>query len=138
VRTPSFPQFEQPSFYMGDGSPLMLSANLSSEYLPYGDTVAFSYSTENVSVISESGPNNAHSPHQLSSPYVNTHYLNIPSPSFGGYSPASSTFGDFGDNSPLVYSDAEDNYGYTANSPMLGGFNTYGVGFVSPIQTVWT
>jgi hypothetical protein len=143
VRTPSFPQFEQPNFYMSEGSPLMLGANLSSEYLPYGDNVAFSYSTEDLSVIPESGPNNnAISPLQLSSPYVNSHYLNIPSPSYGGYSPASSTYGDFGDTSPVVYSDAEDNghygVGYTATSPMLGGANTYGVGFVPPIQTVWT
>jgi hypothetical protein len=143
ARTPSFPQFdqfEQPNFYMNEGSPLMLSANLSSEYLPYGENVAFSYSTEDLSVIPEAGPANAVSPLQLSSPYVNPHYLNIPSPSYGGYSPASSTYGDFGDGSPIVYSDAEDNgtYGYTATSPMLGGSNTYGVGFVSPIQTVWT
>jgi hypothetical protein len=143
ARTPSFPQFDnfdQPSFYMNEGSPVMLSGNLSAEYLPYGDNVAFSYSTEDLSVIPESGPANAVSPLQLSSPYVNPHYLNIPSPSYGGYSPASSTYGDFGDASPIVYSDAEDNgtYGYTATSPMLGGPNTYGVGFVSPIQTVWT
>jgi hypothetical protein len=141
ARTPSFPQFDQPNFYMNEGSPLMLSANLSSEYLPY-DNVAFSYSTEDLSVIPESGPNSAISPHQLSSPYVNPHYLNIPSPSYGGYSPASSTYGDFGDTSPIVYSDAEDNgpygIGYTATSPMLGGSNTFGVGFVPPIQTVWT
>ncbi|KAK4044861.1 hypothetical protein C8A01DRAFT_31049 [Parachaetomium inaequale] len=132
ARTPSFPQFDQPNFYMNEGSPLMLSANLSSEYLPYGDNVAFSYSTEDLSVIPESGPNSAISPHQLSSPYVNPHYLNIPSPSYGGYSPASSTYGDFGDASPIVYSDAEDNgpygIGYTATSPMLGGSNTFGVG----------
>ncbi|KAK4127439.1 hypothetical protein N657DRAFT_210598 [Parathielavia appendiculata] len=131
VRTPSFPQFDQPSFYMNEGSPLMMSANLSSEYLPYGDNVAFSYSTEDLSVIPETGPSSAISPLQLSSPYVNPHYLNIPSPSYGGYSPASSTYGDFGDASSLVYSDAEDNGsygGYTATSPMLGGANTYGVG----------
>ncbi|KAK4104777.1 hypothetical protein N658DRAFT_188789 [Parathielavia hyrcaniae] len=131
VRTPSFPQFNQSSFYMNEGSPLMIPANLSSEYLPYGDNVAFSYSTEDLSVIQESGPTSAVSPPQLSSSYVNPHYLNIPSPSYGGYSPASSTYGDFGDASSLVYSDAEDNGsygGYTATSPMLGGANTYGVG----------
>ncbi|AEO56754.1 hypothetical protein MYCTH_2302011 [Thermothelomyces thermophilus ATCC 42464] len=132
VRTPSFPQFDQPNFYMNEGSPLMLSANLSSEYLPYGDNVAFSYSTEDLSVIPESGATNAINPAQLSSPYVNPNYLNIPSPSYGGYSPASSTYGDFGDASPVVYSDAEDNgaygVGYAATSPMLGGANTYGVG----------
>ncbi|SPQ21281.1 e1196b81-abe7-4cc1-b87d-6d8621d9401a [Thermothielavioides terrestris] len=137
VRTPSFPQFDTPSVYVGEGSPLMMSAsaNVSAEYLPYGDNVAFSYSTEDLSVIPESGPSNAISPLQLSSPYVDPHYLNIPSPSYGGYSPASSTYGgDFGDGSPIVYSDAEDtvsygvDYNYSATSPMLGGANTYGVG----------
>jgi hypothetical protein len=142
VRTPSFPQFDEPSFYMNEGSPVMMSSNLSSEYLPYGENVAFSYSTEDLSVIPESGPASAISPLQLSSPYVNPHYLNIPSPAYGGYSPASSTYGDFGDASPVVYSDVEDtvsyDVGYAATSPMLGGANTYGVGFVPPIQTVWT
>ena len=152
VRTPSFPQFEQPNFYMSEGSPLMLSANpsseylptnSSSEYLPYGDNVPFSYSTEDLSVIPESGPNSAISPLQLSSSFVNPHYLNIPSPSYGGgYSPTSSTYGDYSDTSPMPYSDSEDNgsYGvnYAAPSPMLGGANNYGVGFVPPIQTVWT
>jgi hypothetical protein len=142
VRTPSFPQFDTPDFYMNEGSPLMMSENLSSEFLPYGENVAFSYSTEDLSVIPESGPTTAISPLQLSSPYVNPQYLNIPSPSYGGYSPASSTYGDFGDASPIVYSDAEDSVpygvGYAATSPMLGGANPYGVGFVPPIQTVWT
>ncbi|KAL2195072.1 hypothetical protein P885DRAFT_62321 [Corynascus similis CBS 632.67] len=132
VRTPSFPQFDEPSFYMNEGSPLMLSANISSEYLPYGDNMAFSYSTEDLSVIPESGQANAINPAQLSSPYVDPHYLNIPSPSYGGYSPASSTYGDFSDASPVVYSDAEDNglygVGYADTSAMLGGSNTYGVG----------
>lgn len=143
VRTPSFPQFETPSFYMNEGSPLVVPADVSSEYLPYGDNVAFSYSTEDLSVVSESGPSSAISPLQLSSPFPSGHYLNIPSPSYRGYSPASSTYGDFGgDASPVVYSDAEDlgsyGIGYAATSPMLGGANPYGVGFVPPIQTVWT
>lgn len=138
VRTPSFPQFDPPNFYMNEGSPLVMPAAMSSEYLPYGDNVAFSYSTEDLSVIPESGPNSAISPLQLSSPFTNPQYLSIPSP-YGAYSPASSTYGDFGDASPIVYSDNEDSgpYGYTATSPMLGGANSYGVGFVSPIQTVW-
>lgn len=147
VRTPSFPQFNQPNFYMSQGSPLMMSANASSEYLPsnasseylpYGDNMPFSYSTEDLSVIPESGPSNAVSPLQLSS-YVNPHYLNIPSPTYGSYSPTSSTYGDYSDTSPAPYSDSEDNgsYGvsYAAPSPMLSGANTYGVGFVPPIQT---
>jgi hypothetical protein len=141
ARTPSFPQFDPPNFYMEDGSPLMMPASLSSEYLPYGDNVAFSYSTEDLSVIPESGPSSAISPLQLSSPFGHHQYLSIPSPSYGGYSPASSTYGDFGDASPIVYSDAEDSspYGidYTATSPMLGGSHSYGVGFVPPLQTVW-
>lgn len=151
VRTPSFPQFATPSFYMQGGSPIMgspliVSATASSEYLPYGDNVGFSYSTEDLSVLpTDSAPASAISPLQLSSPFVNAHYLSIPSPSYGGYSPASSTygdFGDFGDASPIVYSDTEEptpyNMGYAATSPMLGGANPYGVGFVPPIQTVWT
>jgi hypothetical protein len=144
VRTPSFPRFDHANFYMSEGSPLMLSANPSSEYLPYGEHVPFSYSTEDLSVIREPGPNGGPvSPLQLSSSYVNPHYLNIPSPSYGGYSPTSSTYGgDFSDTSPLPYSDSEDNgsYGvpYGSTPPLLGGANTYGVGFVPPIQTVWT
>lgn len=143
VRTPSFPQFDPPNFYTNEGSPLVVPSNMSSEYLPYGENLAFSYSTEDLSLMPpEAGPNSAISPLQLSSPFANPHYLSIPSPSYGAYSPASSTYGDFGDASPLVYSDAEDSgsygVGYTATSPMLGGANTYGVGFVPPIQTVWT
>lgn len=142
VRTPSFPQYDPHNFYVSEGSPLMMPTPLSSEYLPYGDNVAFSYSTEDLSVIPESGTNATASPLQMSSPFPNPQYLNIPSPSYGGYSPASTTYGDFGDASPLVYSDAEDSgsygMGYAAASPLLGGANSYGVGFVPPIQTVWT
>ncbi|KAL2025168.1 hypothetical protein VTK56DRAFT_170 [Thermocarpiscus australiensis] len=142
VRTPSFPQFDPPNFYTNEGSPVVLPTATSPEYLPYGDNLAFSYSTEDLSVIPESGPNSAISPLPVSSPYANANYLSIPSPSYGGYSPASSTYGDFGDASPIVYSDAEDTgsygVGYTATSPMLSGASTYGVGFVPPIQTVWT
>jgi hypothetical protein len=142
VRTPSFPTFDPPNFYMNEGSPLVMPAAMSSEYLPYGDNLAFSYSTEDLSVPPETGPSSAISPLQLSSPFTNPQYLSIPSPSYGGYSPASSTYGDFGDASPVVYSDTEDSgpygAGYAATSPMLGSASPYGVGFVPPIQTVWT
>ncbi|KAK4163529.1 hypothetical protein QBC43DRAFT_56623 [Cladorrhinum sp. PSN259] len=132
ARTPSFPQYSPPNFYMAEGSPMMHTATSSAEYLPYGDNVAFSYSTEDLSVIPDSAPASAVSPLQLSSPFAHPQYLNIPNQSYGGYSPASSTYSDFNDASPIVYSDHEDNsyygMGYSANSPMLGGDNTYGVG----------
>ena len=142
ARTPSFPQFDTPNLYMNEGSPLPLPGTTTAEYLPYGDNLAFSYSTEDLSVACPgSGPHSAISPLQLSSPFTNPQYLSIPSPSYGGYSPASSTFGDFGDASSIVYSDAEEygsfDVGLSGTPPMLGGANTYGVGFVSPIQTVW-
>jgi hypothetical protein len=94
----------------------------------------------------DSNPNSAISPLQLSSPFANAQYLSIPSPSYGGYSPASSTFGDFndfGDTSSIVYSDNEEfgsydnSMAYSQTTSMMGGANTYGVGFVPPIQTVW-
>ena len=147
VRTPSFPQYSPPAnFYMCEGSPVMqnTTAMSSAEFLPYGDNVAFSYSTEDLSVIPSetAAPHSAISPLQLSSPFAHPQYLNIPSPSYGGYSPASSTYGDFEHASPIVYSDHEDNglygMGYPAASPMMGSANTYGVGFVTPMQTVWT
>jgi len=147
MRTSPYAHFDTPGFSMNETSPLMMPAGVSPEYLPYGDSVTFSYSTEDLSVIPEAGTNNGVSPLQLSPSFANTQYLSIPSPSYGAYSPASSTFGDFsdfGDASPIIYSDAEDSatgpygIGYTAASPMMGGANTYGVGFVSPLQPVWT
>jgi hypothetical protein len=144
VRTPSFPVFGQPNFYMSEGSPMpMPPTTASPEYMPYGENPPFSYSTEDLSIVtSEAGPQHTISPLQLSSPYANPQYLSIPSPSYGGYSPASSTFGDFGEASSIVYSDTEeyvpyDMGCYQATAPMLGGANTYGVGFVPPIQTIW-
>ncbi len=151
VRTPSFPQFDRPNFETSEhGSPLSmhgaLSTAASTEYLPYGENLAFSYSTEDLSVMpTDSNPASAISPLQLSSPFANAQYLSIPSPSYGGYSPASSTFGDFnefGETSSIVYSDNEefgsfDNVAYSHATSMVGGPNTYGVGFVPPIQTVW-
>ncbi|KAM7215107.1 oxidase assembly protein 2, variant [Rhypophila decipiens] len=141
VRTPSFPQYDPPNFYMNEGgSPVSLPHTASPEYLPYGDNPAFSYSTENLSVVtSDHVPNSAVSPLQLS-PYTDHQYLSVPSPSYGGYSPASSTFGDFGDSTSIAYSDPEEydsfDMGFPATSPMMGGGHPYGVGFVHP-QPVW-
>lgn len=139
VRTPSFPQFSTPSLYTSDGSPLVVPVTSSSEYLPYGENPAFSYSTEDLSLTApESAPNSAVSPIQLSSPFVNPQYLNIPSPSYGAYSPASSTFGgdfgDFGDASSIVYSDVDEypsyDVGLSSTPPLLGNSHMYGAGFV--------
>jgi hypothetical protein len=140
VHTPSMPQFGPRNFYMSERSPLDRSGH---EFMPYGENLAFSYSTEDLSLVApESGPNSAISPLQLSSPFTSSQYLNIPSPSYGGYSPASSTFGDFNEASSIGYSDVGDDYpafdvGLSTTPPMLGGSSTFGVGFVPPIQTVW-
>ena len=146
TRTPSFPQFNPPNFLLGAMPPPLPAA---SPYLPYAHSPSFSYSTEDLSDLSlaaaDPGPNSAISPLQLSSPFAAQQYLSIPSPSYGGYSPASSTFGDFGDfgdASPVAYSDNEEHgpfdMGYAAsNSPMLAGPGSFGVGFVTPLQAVW-
>lgn len=142
TRTPSFPQFDN---YMGAQTAVTMPPT-SSEYI-YGENPAFSYSTEDLSIMTDNNPGNTISPLQLSSPFINQ-YLSIPSPSFGAYSPASSTFGgDFGEASSVTYSDHEDfgtyDMGYgapsTTGTPMMGGQGNYGVGFVTttPIQTVW-
>ncbi|GAP91713.2 putative c6 transcription factor protein [Rosellinia necatrix] len=101
IRTPSFPQFDPPNFYMSEhGTPPSTSS-----YMPYGDSPAFSWSTEDLSMLApEPECGNAASPLALSSPYHAGQYLNIPSPSYGGYSPASSTFGE----GSIVYSDHDE------------------------------
>lgn len=163
IRTPSFPQFNPPNFSFpvvtAATGPMRMPATTAgpSEYhhMPYGAegmvvNPAFSYSTEDLSLLNaEHPPNPAITPLQLSSPYAPQQYLNIPSPSYGGYSPASSTFGDFGDGSSVAYSDNEEyssydityaggnNAGSMGQPQMLGGPNNFGVGFVSPLQTVW-
>jgi len=166
ARTPSFPQFSPPNFYRGEvvHSPPPVATE---PYMPYGNP-AFSYSTESFGVpepitqhtpVTTAGglalgdiPTAAVSPLTLSSPFPNHQYLNIPSPSYAAYSPASSTFGD----GSIAYSDGEDfagSYtdalggGYAGAPPALGGgydcgqaasnMENYGVGFVTPIQTVW-
>ncbi|CAK7220712.1 hypothetical protein SBRCBS47491_004280 [Sporothrix bragantina] len=167
TRTPSFPQFNPPNFYLHDAAVTSAAGSLSmsaptagpSEYqMPYGSeslvgNPAFSYSTEDLSLMSTNpGQASAINPLQLSSPYASHQYLNIPSPSYGGYSPASSTFGDFGDRSSVAYSDTDDFGSYDMTyapsssrsvsggidqTQMMGGPNNFGVGFVSPLQTVW-
>jgi hypothetical protein len=136
----TFQQFNPATFYAAADSPLEVPS-VASEFLSYGDNPAFSYSTEDLSLITgDSGPNSAVSPLQLS-PFANPQYLSIPSPSYGGHSPASSTFGDFDTASVGVYSDHEDfgyDMGFAGTNPMLGGSSTYGVGFVHPLPTVWT
>jgi hypothetical protein len=141
ARTHSFPQFDTHNYYVSQaGSPHMPLAPTTQEYMPYGAYPPFNYSTEDLSVLTaESGPSGgAASPLQMSSPFANGQYLNIPGPSYGGYSPASSTYGDYGDASSIGYSDNEDYVGYSPTTPVLGGSNAYGLGFVPPMQTVWT
>ena len=164
-RTQSFPQFDPPNFYVGENEPLEMSQAATFEPMPpYGENPAFSYSTEDLSVVStEPGANPSVSPLQMPSPFPSAQYLNIPSPSYGSYSPASSTYGDFGDASSVVYSDNED-YGtmdmcLPTTAPLCGdgltsfgdnlnsfndgfggfgdGLNSFGVGFVPPFQTAW-
>jgi hypothetical protein len=139
ARTPSFPQFNPPNFYVSEPIPL---PPVTGSYLPYGDNPAFSYSSESLTLLgAESAPNSAISPLALSSPFTTSQqYLNIPSPSYGGggYSPVSSTFED-----PIAYSDTEDFGSFDMNgipsdlSIFGGSSNNLGVGFVTPIQTVW-
>ncbi|WYZ46526.1 hypothetical protein EsH8_IX_000751 [Colletotrichum jinshuiense] len=128
ARTPSFPQFNPPNFYMSEPVPL---PPVSDSYLPYGHNPAFSYSTESLQMLNaESAPPSSVSPLVLSSPFVNSQYLNIPSPNYGGYSPASSTF-----EGSVAYSDNEDYGSYEGYdmsgmpTPMVGGSNNnFGVG----------
>lgn len=135
-------QFVPAGFY-GTAQPPMEMPPASSEFLPYGHNPAFSYSTEDLSVMAgDSGPNSAISPLQLS-PFTNPQYLSIPSPSYGGHSPTPSTYGEFDTASSVgVYSDGEDyaafDMGFSGTTSMLGGSSNYGVGFVPQLPTVWT
>jgi hypothetical protein len=138
ARTPSFPQFNPPNFYLSDSISQGTPPSTTS-YLSYGDNPAFSWSTEDLSTLApEHETGSAISPLTISSPFTSQQYLNIPSPSYGGYSPASSTFGE----GSIVYSDTEEfgsyDGGFTGYPPLgPAGSSNYGVGFVSPIQTVW-
>ncbi|KAF7559851.1 hypothetical protein G7046_g4313 [Stylonectria norvegica] len=112
LRTPSFPQFNQPNFLPSNEVPM--PANTES-YMPYGSP-AFSYSHEQMPMLNASGPPNAVSPLILSSPYPSQQYLNIPSPGYTAtYSPASSTF-----EGSVAYSDSEE-YGSFDMSGLQGG-----------------
>lgn len=132
-RSSSFPQFHPPNFNIQEEAP-------EPPYMPYGNP-AFSYSTEEMPMLNASGPPQAAvSPLVLSSPFPSQQYLNIPSPAYtGAYSPASSTF-----EGSVAYSDTEE-YGSFDMSALQGGppamvndpTHNYGVGFVTPIQTVW-
>ena len=93
------------------------------------------------------------SPITVSSPFPNPQYLSIPSPNYAATynSPASSTFGEgsiaYSDNEDYVGSYSETIGASMANaSPALGDFgcstslapmDNFGVGFVTPIQTLW-
>ncbi|CAJ2508255.1 Uu.00g094410.m01.CDS01 [Anthostomella pinea] len=141
ARTQSFPQFDQANFYMD------MSDNMSqgtppstTSYLPYTDNPPFSWSTEDLSMLApeQHEHGSAVSPLTLSSPFPSGQYLNIPSPSYGGYSPASSTFGE----GSVAYSDHEEFGSFETGMsgyPPLGsaGSSNFGLGFVSPIQAVW-
>ncbi|KAJ3457530.1 hypothetical protein MRS44_014671 [Fusarium solani] len=130
-RTPSFPQFNPPNFTVHEEMP-------SNESYLYGNP-AFSYSTEEMPMLNASGPPpSSVSPLVLSSPYPAQQYLNVPSPAYtGAYSPASSTF-----EGSVAYSDTEEYSTWDMNA-LQGGPPTmhdsphnYGVGFVTPVQTV--
>ncbi|PKS11664.1 hypothetical protein jhhlp_001815, partial [Lomentospora prolificans] len=143
ARTPSFPQFNPPNFYM-DEAPVAIPP-VSGPYLPYGSP-AFSYSTESLPMLTAEAAgttatsSTAVSPLMLSSSsFNNQQYLNIPSPSYagGGLSPASSTF-----EGSFTYSDTEDygTFDFSGMPPVYGSSSNsnLGVGFVTPIhQAVW-
>lgn len=132
-RTPSFPQFGATNFYADDHLPM---GTVTDHYGMYSNP-AFSYSHESLNIMNNDPVSgSAVSPLTLSSPFPNPQYLGVPSPSFGAYSPASSTFDDGS------WNDA-DNYGTydlsgMPQGNMFGGHsNTTFGGFVSPIQPVW-
>lgn len=96
------------------------SGPLTDRLPPYSGNPIFSYSTENLSIKTESSaPGAPVSPVAMPSPYSNQQYLKIPPPMVGCYSPASSTCeaSSVGDEfnfetSPIVYSDNEDSGSY--------------------------
>jgi hypothetical protein len=164
ARTPSFPQFDTPNFYMVESpvplppvsGPYMYGSpafNYSTESLPVlkterpdsmGALSPYNYSTESLPLLKAEPPTGSAgvSPLTLTSPsFSNQQFLSIPSPSYtaGGLSPASSTF-----EGSFTYSDTEeygsfDWGGYPPSGSMLGGSSSnLGVGFVTPIhQSVW-
>lgn len=139
ARTPSFPQFNPPNFYVS-GSPVPLPPV---QYMPYGSP-SFSYSNESLPMLNAEAPATTASvsPVMLTASFnTSNQYLSIPSPSYtGGYSPASSTF-----EGSITYSDTEEygSYDWTGMPPSAPAYGAasgnYGVGFVPPLQqsTVW-
>lgn len=136
ARTPSFPQFDTPTFY-GSESPVPLPP---AQFVPYGSP-GFSYSNESLPMLNAEPPTTTASvsPVMLTASFNNSsQYLNIPSPSYtGGFSPASSTF-----EGSITYSDTEEygSYDWSGMPPSAPVFSgNYGVGFVPPLQqtTVW-
>lgn len=130
-RTQSFPQFHPPNFNVKE-EPL-------ESYMPYGNP-AFSYSTEEMPMLNAAVTSQSMvSPLPLASPaFPSQQYLNIPSPSYVAYSPASSTF-----EGSVTWSDSEDFApfdmgGYSSSQPHAYSepHHTFG-GFVSPSQPVW-
>lgn len=148
-RTRSFPQFHPPNFPVDDEYSMAARAAPSPHYMPYGN-VAFSYSAEEMPMLNSAAipGNQAHSasPLMLSSPFSSQHYLSVPSPSYAGgaYSPASSTV-----EGSVTYSDTEEYGSYdlrgspayaTSGQPSMfnEAHSSYGLGFVTPHQPVWT
>ncbi|KAF3770620.1 hypothetical protein M406DRAFT_285362 [Cryphonectria parasitica EP155] len=114
----------------------MTSAPLA-DGLPYSGNPIFSYSTENLSIKSDSSVTGVPSPVAMPSPYSNQQYLKIPPPMAGCYSPVSSTCeaSSIGDEfsyetSPIAFNSC--NMGYNGSLPQMGG--PYDFGFVTPIQ----
>ncbi|SPN98803.1 probable UPC2 Regulatory protein involved in control of sterol uptake [Cephalotrichum gorgonifer] len=143
VRTPSYPQFSPPDFYVS-GSPVPLPP-VSGPYMPYGSP-SFSYSNESLPVLGAetAASSTAASPLMLTSSFnTSSQFLTIPSPAFtnsglspassytaSAISPASSTF-----EGSFTYSDNEDYgpYDWTgmpSSESVLGGASgsSYGVG----------
>lgn len=135
-RTRSFPQFHPPNFPVTNEEAGMAAGPESYVY----NSSAFSYSAEEMPMLNNSVSMAAEgSPLMMPSPFVGQQYLNVPSPSFAAYSPASSTF-----EGSVAYSDPEEYAPFdlqtfqTGHSPMLGDSHLhYGVGFVTPNQPVW-
>ncbi|XXH00198.1 hypothetical protein Hte_006540 [Hypoxylon texense] len=127
TRTPSFPQFDPPNFYMNENA--QQGTPQSTTSWSFDENPAFSWSNENLLMAPEQESGNAVSPLAISSPYPSQQYLSIPSPSYGGYSPVSSTFGE----GSVSYSDHEEfgswDSGLTAYPPIgSAGPSNFGVG----------
>lgn len=130
-RTPSFPTFNPPNF------------PVAKQHFAHHGNLAFKYSAGELPMLNSAAiPRHSQasvSPLLLSSPFPNQQYLSIPSPTFGGaYSPASTLDGS------VALSDTEEcgafaSAAHSSGQPsMLGEPNpSYGLGFVTPHQSVW-